>query len=331
MNDFSFYKVNSISTPVRVDQLEKLLSQSMYDNRESSFLIRGFSKGFDMGYRGQMNRKDTSQNIPFKPGVGDEVEMWNKIMKEVKAKRFAGPYDTDSLPFKYFMQSPIGLVPKAGNQTRLIFHLSYSFKNGGKSFNESTPVEICTVKYNDLNDVVANSLRIKHGTISYAKTDLKSAFRIFPALPGQCLYLVLKARHPETKEWHYFVDLCMPFGASISCANFQRFSNALKHIVEFCSGRRFSITNYLDNFLFISHMQQEADVLVRHFLEVCSLINFPISYEKTEWGSERITFLGMLLDGVNRHVSIPEDKRVKAFNLVAKFRNCNNWQEYLTS
>ena len=60
-------------------------------------------------------------------GVGNETEMWNKIMKDVSAKRVAGPFD--KIPFTNFIQSPIGLVPKAGNKTRLIFHLSFNFED----------------------------------------------------------------------------------------------------------------------------------------------------------------------------------------------------------
>ena len=35
-------------------------------------------------------------------------------MKEVKAKRFAGPFK--NIPFENYIQSPIGLVPKSGNR-----------------------------------------------------------------------------------------------------------------------------------------------------------------------------------------------------------------------
>ena len=43
-------------------------------------------------------------------------------------------------------QSPIDLVPKAGNKTRLIFHLSYDFNDEDRSLNYHTPEEMCTVK-----------------------------------------------------------------------------------------------------------------------------------------------------------------------------------------
>ena len=111
-------------TPVNVDKLEQYLIQADYDPKETHFLVDGFKNGFDLGYEGLTVRQSVSRNIPFT--VGDKTELWNKLMKEVKLGRVAGPFDKP--PFENFIQSPIGLVPKAGSdQTRLIFHLSYDF------------------------------------------------------------------------------------------------------------------------------------------------------------------------------------------------------------
>ena len=93
-----------------------------YDAKEIQFLKNGFMTGFDIGYQGPCDRQSESHNIPLDPKIGNKVQLWNKIIKEVKLKRVAGPYS--SILFKNYIQSPIGLVPKAGNQTRLIFHLS---------------------------------------------------------------------------------------------------------------------------------------------------------------------------------------------------------------
>ena len=82
-------------------------------------------------------------------------------MKEVKLKRVAGPFH-NAPPFDNFIQSPIGLVPKAGgDQTRLIFHLSYDFKQEDlKSINFYSPREICSVKYKDLDHAVQTYLEL---------------------------------------------------------------------------------------------------------------------------------------------------------------------------
>ena len=105
---FENYDLHTIVTPVKVNVLERLLHDSGYDEQKSNYLIRGFKYGFKIGFEGDRKVQRTSPNLPFT--VGDKLELWNKVMTEVEAKRFAGPYK--SPPYKFFIQSPIGLVPK---------------------------------------------------------------------------------------------------------------------------------------------------------------------------------------------------------------------------
>ena len=136
---FSNYDLNNVVTPLNVDLYEQLLRDSGFDNKERDFLVDGFRNGFDIGYTGPKIRQSHARNIPFMPGIGDKWDMWSKIMKEVKAKRYAGPYD--EIPFENYIQSPIGLVPKHGNKTRLIFHLLFDFDEEHKSVNACMPKE----------------------------------------------------------------------------------------------------------------------------------------------------------------------------------------------
>ena len=110
--------------------------------------------GFDLGYRGPSVRRDVAENIPLR--VGTKTDLWNKIIKEVQANRLAGLYDIKDLPFEHFVQSPVGLVPKANNKLCLIFHLSYDFgeKVQQKSINYHTPDDLCSVHYQDLDQAV---------------------------------------------------------------------------------------------------------------------------------------------------------------------------------
>ena len=68
--------------------------------------------GFSIGYQGPTNRHDTSRNLPIH--ISSLTEIWNKVMKEVAEHRYAGPFEVP--PTEYFIQSPIGLVPKAGGK-----------------------------------------------------------------------------------------------------------------------------------------------------------------------------------------------------------------------
>ena len=309
---------------MKADVLIKLLEKTQYDKKESQFLYAGFKRGFSLQYRGPMDRKDTSRNIPFTPGVGNSIEMWNKIMKEVAHKRFAGPFN--SIPFEYYVQSPIGLVPKAGNQTRVIFHLSYDFPNGNQSINAWTPKECCTVRYNDLDHAVKNALffinQFKDSqvfqTLYFGISDLKSAFRQVPLSSQMWPLLILKAVNPSTGTTQYFVDKCLPFGASISCSHFQRLSNAIRHIVVVLEKAYHSITNYLDDYLFLHYLKKRCEEIMNTFFQICNKIGIPIALEKTELPRPQMTFLGMLLNGITYTMMIPESKVNKALFMLEK-------------
>ena len=268
---------DDIVTPIKVHRLKYWLENTKYDLEKTQQIVRGYEQGFDIGYRGPTERRDLAQNIPI--SVGSKTDMWNKIMKEVKLGHYAGPFKFEELPFNSFVQSPIGLVPIAGNQTQLIFHLSFDFGQSEekRSINYHTPENFCTVHYRDLDFAVRACLHLKgclaldgrfYGNedgddnfsgLFLGKSDLKSTFRILPILVSQRRFLLLKANHPITGELQFFVEKNLPFGASSSCKIFTEFCNCLQHIIQTIEERNFSrnfrITNYLDDFLFIHELQ----------------------------------------------------------------------------
>ena len=126
-----------------------MLLEAGYDTVKTKYLVDGFTYGFSLGYEGPTKIRRKAPNL--KLTVDSPIELWNKIMTEVKAKRYAGPFK--KIPYKYFIQSPVGLVPKdkspvglvpkdKGKKTRLIFHLSYP--RSGQSVNSSIPEEKCS-------------------------------------------------------------------------------------------------------------------------------------------------------------------------------------------
>ena len=109
ITEISNTDLTNIVTPVKVNVFADLLQKSVYDVEETNFLIDGFENGFDIGYQGPLQRQSESGNIPFT--VGSKEELWAKIIKEVKTGRIAGPFK--KIPFDNYIQSPVGLVPKA--------------------------------------------------------------------------------------------------------------------------------------------------------------------------------------------------------------------------
>ena len=300
----------NVVTPVNITRFEQLLRQSGYDEGKSKFLIEGFD-GFDLGYRGKEEVKITSPNLKFR-GIGNEVILWNKVMKEVKLGRYAGPFE--KIPFGNYMQSPIGLVDKDHRRdTRLIFHLSYPRSKQNISVNANTPADMCSVTYPDFCKVIQLCMQAGVGCM-IARSDMKSAFRNLGILKSQWKFLVMKAKSPFDGKYYYFFDKCLPFGASISCSHFQKFSDAIAYLIKFMTKK--GNVNYLDDFLFVALLQGACNNQVRLFLWICEEINFPVAMEKTFWGTTCLTFLGMLIDTVNQCVSIPMEKVLRAVAMI---------------
>ena len=262
-------------------------------------------------------------------------------MDKVKLGRVAGLFSR--IPYDNYIQSPVGLVPKAGGKTRMIFHLSFNFseEETGRSLNACTPRSLCTVKYNDLDAAVHDCLRLvqqyggdfelmnsgtsdgdddERSIIFLGKTDLSAAFRVLP-LKIKCLkWLIFKAEDPGDGVMKFFVEKCLPFGASISCLHYQHFSNALKFLLSrqtaHLPGRGKAITNYLDDFLFIALFKWVCNQLIRSFLHLCAELRIPVTINKTEWAAPCMVFLGILLNGRNLTISVPLDKQEKALHLL---------------
>ena len=130
--------MESIVTPVNVPAYKALMEEANYDADEIAFLVDGFQNGFSLQYQRKTHVRQFSPNL--KLNSKEEVKVvCNKVMKEVEAKRYVGPFT--SPPFEYFIQSPIGLVPKdRGKDYRLIFHLFYLRNiNPPKSVNANIP------------------------------------------------------------------------------------------------------------------------------------------------------------------------------------------------
>ena len=207
----------------------------------------------------------------------------------------------------------MGLVPKDnGRDTRLIFHLSYS--RSGRSVNSETPRKFCSVKYKDFSEAIRRCIQ-EGGGCYVAKSDMTSAFRNLGMKSRHWRFLILMARSPIDQKIYYFIDKCLPFGASISCAHFQRFSDAIAHIVTVKTNGKVPV-NYLDDFFFIALLKALCDNQVNVFLQVCTDIAFPVSLDKTFWGAQLMTFLGLLIDTMRGLVCIPAEKVDRATNSI---------------
>ena len=77
-----------------------------------------------------------------------------------------------------------------------------------------------------------------------------------------------------------------------------------------------AVTNYLDDYLFVATTVRQCNFLLRSFIDMCEEINVPIAFEKTVWACEIIEFLGILLNGNRWTLEIPQEKRIRAVNML---------------
>ena len=147
-----------------------------------------------------------------------------------------GPFNYPPMPT--FRVSPIFLIRKKNGDFRLIHNLSYPTQY---SVNDFIDPEFCTVRYSSIDDAI-DMINIIDKWVKLAKTDIKSAFRLFKVPPSDFDQLGFSFDNK------FYFDKCLPFGASISCSLFEKFSTALHWFTEQKTGNK-DILHYLDDFL----------------------------------------------------------------------------------
>ncbi len=239
--------------------------------------------------------------------------IWEKIMKEVVAQRVCGPFENP--PFKNYFCSLLGLVPKVGQPGafRMIFNLS---AGQPESVNSSTLDCFKTTKYNDFDKAVALVAELGSAA-KVGKADLAAALRQTPIHPQDWPLLVFKAKHPATEKSWYFFEKCLPFGSGESCQIYQRILNALAFAVSKLTRKPF--VNYTDDFFFADKGTASCNCQIELFIDVAADIGFPVSPNKTEWASEWVIFLGLLIHGKWQLIGLPQEKLDKADKLIQKF------------
>ena len=159
-------------TPIDVDRLELEL-QHFPDKQFVNQLINDIREGTRIGYTGPRLPR-LSKNLPSAtqhPQVVSQI-----LAKEVELGRVAGPFN--SPPFPNLQVSPIGVIPKKhSDKFRLIFHLSYP--KTGDSINSYISKEDYSLQYTKIDNAIKALLTFGPGAFM-AKTDIESAFRIFP-------------------------------------------------------------------------------------------------------------------------------------------------------
>lgn len=279
-------------SPVNVLNLSKYLAH--YPDQLAAFeLLHGFTYGFKLGYQGPRVASDAKN---LKSLYCLQREAMQAVNKELILGRVAGPFVFSPLP--NLRLSPVGMVPKKDGSFRLIHHLSYP---SGSSVNDFIDKSLCSVKYSSFDEALSMLANLGPGA-QIACLDIKSAFRLLPIHMSEFELLGFKIQDM------IFIDKCLPFGCSVSCAKFEKFSTFLEWVFRDRSSCD-NIVHYLDDFLLAGKARsQDCAYLMGVFREICTELGVPLAEDKTLGPANCLVYLGLEISISSMTVKIPLDK-----------------------
>lgn len=280
------------TSPINISVLhDRLLPYP--DKNDAVLLLHGFQFGFKIPYEGSREGRLSRNHMS---ALQYPKIVWKKLQDEIAEGRVAGPFPDP--PFPNLIVSPIGLVPKSTpGEFRLIFDLSFP---KGDSINSHIPPELASTEYTPFDAAI--DLVHQEGQGSYLiKVDVKSAFRLLPIHPSDFPLLGMQFQQ------QYFVDKALPFGLSVSCALFEKFSHFLEWCVKNDAGTN-NLIHYLDDFLGCAREHAVATHLLSTTLNTFQSLGVPVASEKVEGPETCLKYLGLTIDTQSMHVRIPKEK-----------------------
>ena len=291
-------------TPVKINKLRQLLDG--YDDKE--YIINGFTYGFHLNFEG-VDSSLTSENSLS--ANTNPLVVSNKSQHELNKGRIEGPF-TDP-PFPYFKSSPLALREKRDTgKYRLLHNLSFPYDD--RSLNFNIPKHASKVSYETITDAI-HLLQFCAPKAFMAKSDISDAFRLILLHPSQY--------HLTGFYWNgFYYDKCLPQGCSSSCKIFERFSSAIKWILE----NKFNVdyvVKMIDDFLFVAKTKANCLQYLHSFQTLCEVIGVPLAPHKTIGPRNVMIFLGIELDSVEMMASLTVEKIVRYIDTIQSMLLCN--------
>ena len=156
------------------------------------------------------------------------------------------------------------------------------------SINSHIDNQFTSVKYTSFDQVIHAISTIGRGAF-LGKMDIKSAFRLIPIRPQDFHLLGFYF------EDNFYIDKCLPFGCSVSCNTFEKFSTFLEWLIRTITETQ-TIHHYLDDYIFISSTEHTTLGLMSAFHSLCVRLGIPLNGEKTEGPATVIKYLGLTID-----------------------------------
>ena len=142
------------------------------------------------------------------------------------------------------------------------------------------------------------------------KIDISRAFRHVRVDPGDIYLLGFQVDRRQ------YIDVSTPFGFRHGSLFFQRCSDAIRYIMT--SHGYKGLFNYIDDLIYTG-LPSEIHDSYQFLLNLLQELGLDISYKKLIAPATSVVCLGILVDSVNKTISIPEQK------LQEIIHTCSSW------
>ena len=256
------------------------------------FILSGVKNGFKILDESLLQECTFTANYhsATNPTVKTQVE--SQIISEINNKRYYVVHDKPTIV------SALGAIPKKNSSKfRLIHDCS---RPEGKALNDFA--ENIPFKYQCISDAV-NLIQPQY---YMAKVDLMHAYRSVKVHESNWCATGLQWTFEGNKVPTFLVDTRLPFGARSSPYIFNELTQAVRRILE--QKYNIKVIAYLDDFLIISEDKASCSQALTTLLAVLRKLGFSINYNKVSPPSQRLTFLGIVLDSVSMSLELPQEK-----------------------
>ena len=179
----------------------------------------------------------------------------------------------------------------------MIMHLSAPTST---SINDYINKEDYSLRYSTIDEATKLIAAAGKGCF-LAKIDLKSAFRLIPIAKTDWELLGI---HWQNK---YYFDKRLPFGLRSAPFLFNQLADALHWILATRYNIKY-LLHYLDDFLIVAPSNAACQHDKDSMISLMGRLGIPLSWEKIEGPSTRLSFLGIEIDTINWQLRLPQEK-----------------------
>ena len=202
----------------------------------------------------------------------------------------------------------IGAVPKKDSA------VPRPITDCSRPFGDSLNSYISTEKFSFVSVEAATAL-CKPGSFM-AIVDIKSAYRAIPILPQHRKLQGIRWQFTGDQLPRYLVDNFLCFGLSNAPGIFNRISCA---IVRMLDRAGIKCVSYLDDFLVIADTLEECQAAQMHLISLLLSLGLPINWGKLISPSQRVIFLGIIIDTNLQRIELPTDKLERLTDLASEY------------